>query len=228
MIQFTCTYCQAKLSVPEDKAGQIGKCPKCARTIRVPAATKGHAPLMPPGGARERVEDGEIPLADETPRARTAEPARHQPPRPRAGEELGEIPMADEPEEKAMAAAPAQEATAGGLVITPAGDALVVTFQNAQILDSLVIETIGQELYALTDQRACRKIVLDFSNVRFLSSQMLGVLMSLQKKSVAIKGRLLLCALQPDLQKVFHIVKLERVLPIVADRQTALRTLSQP
>jgi anti-sigma B factor antagonist len=286
MIQFTCTHCQTRLNVPDDKAGHSGKCPKCGRTIQVPsaaAAAKGHAPLMPPPKAVQRVEDGEIPLADEPPRGRAAEPAPQQrpsraagglvitpahtreggedgeipladePPRNRPAEparqqrpsraagglvitpahaseggEDREIPLADEPGEKAKETPPAPEPppTPGGLVITPDGDALVVSFQNTKILDAAVIETIGQELYALVDERACRKIVLDFSHVKFLSSQMVGVLILLHQKVAGIKGRLLLCAVNSDLQKLFQLVRLDRVLPIMPDRHTALGVLS--
>ncbi len=55
---------------------------------------------------------------------------------------------------------------------------------------------------------------------------MLGVLVTLQKKIADISGRLLLCAVHSDLQKLFHIVKLERTLPIVADTHTAMGVLS--
>jgi anti-sigma B factor antagonist len=244
MIQFTCTHCQTRLSVSDDKAGHSGKCPKCGRTIQVPsaAAAKGVAPLMPKAGAGERSDAGDIPLMDEPPRVGSSVAARQpQPFRAAVGPavtpansreriERAEIPLAEErgKTEKETPLEPAAPPTAGGLVVTPAGDATVVSFHNSRILDALAIETIGQELYALVDERGCRKIVLDFSNVDFLSSQMLGVLMALQKKATAIRGRVLLCAVHNDLKKVFQIVKLERVLPIVADRHTALGVLSLP
>lgn len=294
MIEFTCTHCQARLNVSDHKAGHSGHCPKCGRTIQVPlpaTTVSAHAPLKPLAPAMQQVDDGEIPLADEPPRARAPEPARQQqslrpaggpaitPPHAgearEAGEGIddGEIPLADEPS-RAGAAEPARQhqplrpaggrviapedaedgtkaeeiplteepgetekqtprehgpaPTPGGLIIAPVGDATVVSFQNAKILDALVIETIGQELYALVEQRTCRKIVLDLGHVQFLSSQMLGVLTSLHKKAAGIKGRVVLCSVHNDLQKVFRLVSLDRVLPIVADRQAALAMLTRP
>ena len=38
MIQLTCPHCQAVLKVSDDKAGRMGKCPKCQARITVPAA----------------------------------------------------------------------------------------------------------------------------------------------------------------------------------------------
>jgi anti-anti-sigma factor len=241
MIHFTCTQCHARLSVSDDKAGHSGNCPKCGCTIQVPAAVKERAPLKPIAKSIEPVEEGgEIPLADEPPRASASTPSRPQqaprvPSRPviaeaLAGEgiESGDIPSTDRSRESEKEASPEPEPTPAGLVIAPVGDAIAVSFQKSKILEAMEIEPIGHELYALVDQRACRKIVLDFSNVKFLSSQMLGVLMLLQKKSAAIKGRVVLCGLSSDLQKLFKIMNLHKVLVIVADRHTALGVVNLP
>ena len=37
-IRFTCAYCNQKLSVGSRKAGQQALCPKCQRTVKIPAA----------------------------------------------------------------------------------------------------------------------------------------------------------------------------------------------
>ena len=243
MIQVTCTNCRSGFSVPDVRAGRGSTCPQCGHTIQVPAAARDPSPPKPPASARETFEVKEIPLADEPPRARPSEPARQQlPPRnPSApvktatpvnkGTAPGELPrITDKPGDSGKGA-PLEQApatTPGGLIITSVGDAVVVSFHSPRILDPLQIEPMGEELYALVDKQACRKIVLDFSNVRFLSSQMLGVLILLKKKVAGINGRLFLCAVHSDLQKLFRLMNLERVLPIVPDRHTALGVLSLP
>src|ERR1041384_7529468 len=120
MIQLTCSHCQTKLSVSDDKAGHNRQCPKCGHTIHVPGIAKGHAALMPQTKAREKVDEGEIPLADESPRARASEPARpQQPRRPGSGQVImpahagegidrAEIPLTLEPEEKEKKTPPQQ------------------------------------------------------------------------------------------------------------------------
>jgi hypothetical protein len=37
-LQTTCPHCGTKLSFPEEKAGQIGKCPKCSGNVLAPHA----------------------------------------------------------------------------------------------------------------------------------------------------------------------------------------------
>ena len=114
---------------------------------------------------------------------------------------------------------------AGNLVISDIQGVTVVNFRNSSILDSVVVESIGNELYALVDEQARRKIVLDFSAVRFLSSQMLGALIALQKKSSEIKGKLVICGLRPNLFKVFGIMKLDKLLSFAKDEEAALNSL---
>lgn len=110
-----------------------------------------------------------------------------------------------------------------GLVISQIQGVTVVSFQNASIIDMPTVQSIGEEIYALVDQQALKKIVLDFEPVRFLSSQMLGVLISLQKKAKTINGRVIICGLRPELHKVFQIMKLEKVLEFAADEAGAMK-----
>ena len=112
-----------------------------------------------------------------------------------------------------------------GLVVAEVQGVMVVGFQTSSIMDLATIEKIGGELYALVEQQARKKIVLDFSAVRFLSSQMLGVLIQLQRKARQIGGRVVLCAMRPDLMKVFQITRLDKILEFASDERQALAKL---
>jgi anti-anti-sigma factor len=110
----------------------------------------------------------------------------------------------------------------GNLVISTIEDVTIVSFREHTILDLSMVEGIGKQLYALVDERALRKIVLDFRPVRFFSSQMIGVLLNLHKRASAIKGRVILASLQPDLYKVFKITRLDDVLEFAANEDQAM------
>ena len=103
------------------------------------------------------------------------------------------------------------------LVLSQIENVTIVTFRSASIIDLPSVESIGRDLYTLVDDQAKRRIILDFSAVKFLSSQMLGVLIALQKKAKAIKGRVVLCGMRPELMKVFKITKLDKVLAFASD-----------
>ena len=108
------------------------------------------------------------------------------------------------------------------MVIEDYAGVTVVTFSDSSILDSTVIEQLGRDLYELTDKQNKQKIILDFTNVKFLSSQVLGVLLTLNKKSQAIKGTLVLCSMKPELKKIFTITNLDKLFKFYKDDGEAL------
>jgi len=110
------------------------------------------------------------------------------------------------------------------LVIHPIRDVTIVNFNESTILDTLQVDQIGQELYTLVDDRACRKIILDFEKVRMLSSSALGVLITMRKKSEAIKGTIVLCSMKPDLQKLFKITRLDKLFKHYPNEAKALES----
>ena len=109
-----------------------------------------------------------------------------------------------------------------GLVINQIQGVVIANFRDASILDGGTVEAIARELYALVETQAQRKVILDFTPVRFLSSSMIGVLLNLNKKSAAIKGKIVICGLRSELQKVFKIMKLESLLTFAENEQKAL------
>jgi anti-sigma B factor antagonist len=99
---------------------------------------------------------------------------------------------------------------------------MVVTFNDSSILDAAAIEQLGRDLYQLTDEQHRQKLVLNFANVKFLSSQALGVLLTLHKKAREIKGDVVLCGLKPELKKVFTITSLDKIFRFFPDDVGAL------
>ncbi len=90
-------------------------------------------------------------------------------------------------------------------------DVRVVSFQNAGVLDSSNIETMGRSLLDLVTKEDHRKIILDFSAVRFMSSQALGVLVQMKKAMDQVKGRVVIVGIRADLYKVFRITNLHKL-----------------
>ena len=110
------------------------------------------------------------------------------------------------------------------IVVQNIGGVVVASFSGASILDAQTIEAVGNQLYELVDDQAQRKILLDFSHVRFLSSSLLGVLISLQKKSQTIKGEVTICSLRDDLRKPFKITHLDKLFKFYDNEEDALKS----
>ncbi len=110
------------------------------------------------------------------------------------------------------------------LLIHTMRDVTVVNFEDSSILDTAQVEAIGNQLYELVDVRCTKKLILDFSKVRFLSSSALGVLINLRTKCNAIKGTLVICSLRADLMKVFEITNLKKLFTFCPGEKEALES----
>jgi anti-anti-sigma factor len=108
------------------------------------------------------------------------------------------------------------------IVVQRMWDVTVVDFQAGRLLEVQLIDSIGKELYRLVDEMDSKKLILDFSKVQFLASAAIGMLMTLHRKSTAIKGTFVICGLRRELMKVFEIMKLTRVFKFAATEEEAL------
>ncbi len=105
------------------------------------------------------------------------------------------------------------------------GDITIAKFVDKKILDETNIQIIGNQLFGLVEDDGRKKIILDFSNVEYLSSAALGKLITMDKKVKAAGGKLRLCAIRPDIYEVFAITKLNQVFDIKDDQEQALAGL---
>lgn len=111
------------------------------------------------------------------------------------------------------------------LEVSSVGDVTVVHFMDQKIIEDLGIQELGQELFQLVEVEKCKKLVLNFSSVDFLSSAALGKLITLDKKVKAQGGMLKLCNIRPEIYEVFAITRLNRLFDIKDDEAAALAAL---
>lgn len=107
------------------------------------------------------------------------------------------------------------------------GDVTVVYFQDAQILDEVKIQQISDELNQIADRVANGKLLLNFNDVKFMSSAVLGKLNNLNKKCKANSATLKLCNISPDIMQVFKITKLNKVFSIHENEEEALAAFNK-
>ena len=100
----------------------------------------------------------------------------------------------------------------------------VARFTDKKILDESNIQIIGNQMFSLIDDDHRTKIVLDFSNVEYLSSAALGKLITMDKKSKAANAKLVLCSIRSDIKEVFKITRLDKLFKIVENRDKAVES----
>ena len=108
------------------------------------------------------------------------------------------------------------------LDVSEVGEVTVVHFRDQKIIEDMGIQELGQELFHLIDAENRKKLVLNFSSVKFLSSAALGKLITLDKKMKAQDGVLKLCSIRPEIYEVFAITRLNRLFDIKDDEADAL------
>ena len=108
------------------------------------------------------------------------------------------------------------------LDVEDVGDVTVASFIDKKILDETNIQVIGNQLFSLVEDDGSRKVILDFSNVEYLSSAALGKLIVMDKKVKAAKGQLSMCCVRGEILEVFQITKLDILFKIHETREQAL------
>ncbi len=105
-----------------------------------------------------------------------------------------------------------------------AADVTVVFLQDARILDETTVKVIAEELMRLVDNTYKIKLMIEFSNVEYLSSAVLGKLVAIHKKVQEGKGILKLACIKPSIKEVFKITKLDKVFDIHDTHEAAMNS----
>ena len=89
-----------------------------------------------------------------------------------------------------------------------------VEFIDEKILDEEKISRLRESLEPVIEKNQEGQLLLNFVNVRFMTSAMLGLLVRVHKKVSERGGKLKLCNVTPGIRKVFEITKLTKVFDI--------------
>lgn len=101
----------------------------------------------------------------------------------------------------------------------------VVTLADHRILDELSISKIGRQLQDKVAQASVPKMVIDFRNVTNMSSSALGMLITLHKRIREANGQLRLCNIQPTIEEVFKITRLNEIFQICKNQEQAVESI---
>jgi anti-sigma B factor antagonist len=103
------------------------------------------------------------------------------------------------------------------------GDVTVASFIDRKILVEENIRVLGEQLLNLVNESDTKKLLLNFGNVEYMSSAVLGMLVTLNKQVKAAGGKLVLFNIDPQIREVFAITNLEKLFVIRGDEQAALQ-----
>ncbi len=104
---------------------------------------------------------------------------------------------------------------------------LTIQLLDERLIDQTQIQRLVDDVTAALGKSEEENIVLDFSQVQFMASAMLGKLVQLNKKSKEWKAKLKLCSISPDIYEVFKITKLHKVFDIEKDEEAARKAFQK-
>lgn len=99
-------------------------------------------------------------------------------------------------------------------IITPSVRRLDASVASA--FKEAVVREIGEDRKAL---------IVDFSQIEFIDSSGLGMLVSLLKMMNG-RGEMTLCAINPGIHNMFTLTRMDRIFRICPDRASALAQLN--
>lgn len=100
------------------------------------------------------------------------------------------------------------------LQVRTENDVVVARFTDERLTEDVAIANVGEELRSLVADENCRKLLLSFAIVTYLSTTMLGKLISISRKLNERGGELKLCKLCPNIQEIFRLTKLDHIMDI--------------
>jgi len=99
----------------------------------------------------------------------------------------------------------------------------VVSLMAGTITEADQIEQIHQQINYLVEENKPKKLIVDFQNVKFFSSQMLGVLVELRTKLQKYQAELLISAIDPQLHRIFRITNLDKLFRFFQNTEQAVK-----
>ena len=138
------------------------------------------------------------------------------------------------PEAKAAGAAeaPAEDEAGKGrllkmLQLESFGDIGIVRFATSRVLDGSNVEELGEEFTHIVKVLYATKLIVNFEKVKYMSSAVLGKLITLNKMIGEEKGKLRFCGIDPSVMEIFKIMKLDKLFKIHDTEEKAVESFGK-
>ncbi len=102
---------------------------------------------------------------------------------------------------------------------------LIISFLEQKLLDVPTIAEMGDWLQQLVEDPEAERVLLDCSEISFMSSMFLMRLNTFRRKMEAAKRPLAVTGLIPDIREVFRITRLEKDYALFDTKEEGLAHL---
>ncbi len=102
------------------------------------------------------------------------------------------------------------------------GSVSIVYFQNTRILDEATVQTLGTDLLEAAARARDGKLLLNFRNVMLMSSAVINKLVELRNRCEDAGIELGFCEISEGVKEVFTIMRMQDLVKLYSDEQSAL------
>jgi anti-sigma B factor antagonist len=110
------------------------------------------------------------------------------------------------------------------LSVRQVGAVIVVEFLDRRLIDAAHVEAVGHQLKELVKSVAKPHMLVSFERIEYFSSAALTVLIDIEKTIRKRGGQFRLSNLDPELNKLFILMKLNKVMSIHPTVEDALNS----
>jgi len=101
----------------------------------------------------------------------------------------------------------------------------VVSFLVPSLTNEDEIEACFNKLIVFIGRKKPSKLLIDFGQVKFFSSRVLGELLKVKSKLESFGARVAISAINPQLYRVFKVTSLDKIFSFYPDKESALKEL---
>ena len=109
--------------------------------------------------------------------------------------------------------------------LSQVGAVNLVMLRLPEMMDSHEFDRLNDEMLAAIGGAPQSLWVFDLSNLNYMGSSSLGLMVNIRQRVKQVGGQLVLCSISPPLMKIFRTCCLERLFTITRTRDEALHRL---
>lgn len=111
--------------------------------------------------------------------------------------------------------------------MTMEGEVGIVGFKAPAITDVEAISLVSRQIKEFIEREHPKRLIVDFEDVKFFSSQLLGLLLNVRSILELYGGEVVISAINPQLYRVFKITNLNNIFRFFPDKENAVEVLGE-
>ncbi len=107
--------------------------------------------------------------------------------------------------------------------LSTSGSINLIELDLPETIDTQEFDKINESMLTAVKAKARERWVIDLSNVSYMGSAMLGLMINIRQQIKGSGGKLVVCCLSDELREIFRTCSLERLFVIARTRPESMK-----